>query len=184
MIKLGQVVKKFKSKKGNEVLIRVIRISDAKDLMDIMNSIIAEDDFIIINKKLTLKEEKEWMRETIKKIKKNQEIFLCALVGSKIIGSSSIKRGIGRKLHVGDFGIIIGENFRKEGIGEQLMSEILKIAKIQMKLKIVTLLVFATNKRAQSLYKKMGFKIYGELPKAIDRHGEYISSIQMYKELK
>ncbi|OIP23196.1 hypothetical protein COX95_00375 [bacterium CG_4_10_14_0_2_um_filter_33_32] len=183
MIKIGQIIKKVKSKKDKNILIRVVGNNDAIGLKNMINCIIDEDDFLLINKKVSLAEEKQWLEKTIKGTRKDERIFLCALTGSKIIGSGGIERKSGRMSHVGNFGITILKEFREEGIGKCLMSEVLKIAKKNLKVKLITIDVCSTNERAFNFYKKMGFKVYGELPKAMLRRGRYISILRMYKEI-
>lgn len=183
MIKLGQILKKLKSRKKREVIIRVVKRGDAQQLLNLINSIIEENDFIIINKKLTMKEEKEWLDDKIKNILGNKEILICALADSKIIGNCSISKKEGRLSHIGKLGISVMKEYREEGIGSSLIQEALKRAK-KLGIKIVILDVFSTNNRALNFYKKFGFKVYGKLPKAIQRKGRYFSDVKMYKELK
>lgn len=183
MLKPGQVVKKFKSKKGKDVVVRVVKKNDAQGLLDMINSVIAEDDFILLNKKQDIKQEKKWLNNTINKILKGDEILVCAVESSRIIGNCSIKKGSGRQSHIGSLGIVIMDRYREEGIGIELMKEILKLART-LKLKVITLDVLASNKRAQALYRKFGFRIYGKLPRGVLRKGKYVSDIEMCKELQ
>lgn len=183
MIKLGQILKKISLRRGKEVVIRVVKKNDCRQLLDFINSIIKEDDFIIKTKKLTFKEEKQWLKKEIKDILENKGILICALVDSKIVGTCSIFKEEGRLSHIGKLGISIRKEYGGEGIGSVLMKEALELAK-QLGIKIVCLSVFETNKIALNFYKKFGFKIYGRLPKGVLRRGKYIASIYMYKELK
>jgi len=48
---------------------------------------------------------------------------------------------------------------------------------------MVILDVFSLNTQAQNLYKKLGFKKAGSLPKKILYRGQYIDDIKMYLEL-
>lgn len=182
MIKLGQVLKKFKSKKGREVIIRVVKKSDVNGLLDMINSIIAEDDFIILDKKLTKEQEKEWLEKKISVILAKKGILICAEINGKVIGNCEVTKKEGRLAHTGGLGISIIKEYREEGVGWVLMKEILKWAK-KLKIKIVILDVFKTNQRALNFYKKLGFKIYGKLPKGALRRKKYVSDIKMYKEL-
>ncbi len=52
-----------------------------------------------------------------------------------------------------------------------------------MKVTILTLSVFATNKRAIHVYEKVGFKEAGRIRKGIYRKGQFIDRIIMTKEL-
>lgn len=55
-----------------EITLRNPRISDVKTLLDFINSLVKEDSPILVNKKATLKEEKEWLKDRIKLVKKNR----------------------------------------------------------------------------------------------------------------
>ncbi len=52
-----------------------------------------------------------------------------------------------------------------------------------MDLKVLTLRVFSTNERAQHVYRKVGFKEVGRVPKAVYRNSKYIDDIIMALEL-
>lgn len=183
MLKPGQIVKKFISKKGNEVILRAPKIGDAKDITEMINSIIVEDDFILFNEKQKFEDELKWLKGKIKSNKSGNLIYLVAEVNGKVVGGADIGCGIGRKSHVGGLGIAIMNGYREEGIGTQLMQAVLDYAKKTMKLKIVELEVYSTNERAQKLYQKIGFKKFGTLPKAIFAKKRYVDGIYMHKEL-
>ncbi len=51
-------------------------------------------------------------------------------------------------------------------------------------LRMITLNVFANNPVAMKLYKKMGFKKFGSLPKSVLHRGKYIGNDYMYLNLK
>ncbi|KYH39487.1 MAG: GCN5-related N-acetyltransferase [Candidatus Bathyarchaeota archaeon B63] len=108
---------------------------------------------------------------------------MVAEVEGRVIASSSItKRRFSCENHVGDVGIIIKSGYRDLGIGTEIMKTLIDQAR-RMGLEILTLTVFATNKRAIHVYEKVGFREVGRIPKAIYRNGEYIDRIIMAKEL-
>ena len=80
--------------------------------------------------------------------------------------------------HTGVLGIAIKKAYRGRGVGRALMESTLKRCKGTFEQ--VILEVFESNVRAQSLYKKMGFKGYGKIPKAIKRGERYINVNLMY----
>ncbi|NTU69649.1 GNAT family N-acetyltransferase [bacterium] len=179
----GQIIKKFISKKGNEIILRTPKQTDAKLLMEMINSVVQERDYILMTKKATLAQEKVVLNKWLKEIKNKKKLHIVVVSNNKIIGGSEITKGTGARSHVGRFGIVLMNGFREEGIGSIVMKEIIDLAKKVLKLKLVTLEVYGTNARAQGLYKKIGFKQIGTLPKAILRKGRYIEEHIMYKEL-
>ena len=59
----------------------------------------------------------------------------------------------------------------------------MKEAKSKWKIKIVTLKVFGKNEPAITLYKKLGFKIAGEIPQGFKHYSKYETQVIMYKKL-
>jgi len=86
---------------------------------------------------------------------------------NKIVGISSVELRKDRESHVGEFGISIRKEYRGIGLGKKLMKEVLKLAKRELKPKIIRLSVFSENKIAPNLYKKFGFKEVARIPKQI-----------------
>ena len=63
------------------------------------------------------------------------------------------------------------------------MKKVIELSKKEMDLEIIRLSLFKDNKRAVNLYKKFGFRKYGELPRARKKGNKYFNELQMYKEL-
>lgn len=104
---------------------------------------------------------------------------------SKIIGLTDIKLMHYAKKHIGNFGISIRREYRGIGLGKYLMSEIIKLAKKELKPKpkIIQLEVYVNNKPAIALYKKMGFKTMAKVPKQVQWKGKLIDVFIMQKYL-
>lgn len=103
-----------------------------------------------------------------------------AEVGRKVVASSEVRREGGASKHVGDVGIVIRESYRDIGIGTKMMKALIDQAK-QWGLKVLTLRVFASNKRAFHVYEKVGFVQTGCIPRKFFREDEYIDEIIMTK---
>ena len=171
-----------------KITIRKLSVSDlkrAKEFLDFINSLIREEAKILVKKELTLKEEKEKLKKLLDSINNKTMVFLVADYNGKIIGTTSIDLGKGRKDHVGGFGITIIHGYRGIGLGKHLMSEVIRLAKKELnpKPKIIQMEVYINNKPAISLYKKMGFKIVAKLPKQIQFKGKLIDEFIMLKYL-
>lgn len=171
-----------------EIKIRPLSLNDlrlAKEFLDFINSLIEEDAQILVNKKSSLKEEKKWIKEVVKNIKKKKQIVLVAKDKNRVVGITDIELKRGRQDHVGEFGISVRKEYRGMGLGKYLMKKVLSLAKKELgpRPKIVRLSVFSTNKIAQNLYKKMGFKIVAKVPKQIQYKGKLVDEIIMIKKL-
>ena len=72
---------------------------------------------------------------------------------------------------------------RGQGIGEKLVAVLTTRAKKILKIKMIRLEVFSTNKRAIGFYKKMGFNKIGVIKNGLKHYGRYIDEIIMIKYL-
>ncbi len=171
----------YHSKKNHRFIIRPMEAGDARALLVFANALIAEDTFVMLSgKKMTLKEETAYVKEGLKRMKKNEKIRLVVVSGKEIIGSAEIRRGEKRKRHVGELGISILKSYRREGIGKTLM-EMLIAQGQRLGLRMLMLHCFENNIPALSLYKTCGFIPCGLLPQALQYHGAYVGEVTLYK---
>jgi RimJ/RimL family protein N-acetyltransferase len=179
------VIDKFFVEKGNkkiQITLRYPRISDTRQMMYLINSLIEENARIHMNKKLNIKQEKEYVGNMMNDVKKKKKICVVAETGKRIIGTTEISAGLGTVSHLGTFGILIVKDYRGIGIGYKMMTTILDMSE-NIGVNIVKLSVAADNKNAQKLYKSMGFKKMGTIPKAMKFGNKYIDEVYMYKVL-
>ncbi len=180
----GKVVRRFRLK-GKEVVFRYPKASDAPDMVRHINSVIGERACIILQKKLTLKGEKKWLKETIGEIEKGHAVMLCAIVDGKYAGGCEVRRRHpGGISHVGKLGIILGRDYRNLGIGTELIKATEGLAKAQMKTEIMRLSFFNDNSRARHVYEKMGYREIGKVQKGLKHYGKYCDEVLMAKRLK
>ncbi len=153
----------------------------AEKFMVYVNALINEDAKILVRVKKTLKEEKEWLEDRIKAVKDKQVVSLIAECDGVVAGQCSIKLQKERQDHIGEFGIAIGKDFRRIGLGTYLIKEVIELAKKEFKpaLKIIKLFVFANNEPAIKLYEKIGFRQVAVLPDHIQFQGELIDEVCM-----
>lgn len=178
-------VKKFGDKK---ITIREIGKSDlrnAKKFQDFINSFICEDAKLSMNKEISTKDEAEFLKNTLKAVKDKKRVYLVAECDGEIAGTTSIEQDRWRLNHVGRYGITIKDKYRGIGLGTYMTKEIIKQAQrnFKPKPKIIKLEVYVNNKPAIGLYKKMGFKIVGKIPKQIQWKGKLIAEYIMLKYL-
>jgi len=182
-MKTGKIVKSFKAKDGREVVLRTPKWEDLDDLLELINSLVEEDAEIIINEKVSREEEIEWLSGTLASLEKDEVFFLVAEVDGKVVASSSIRPLRGFDKHVGILGVVLKSGVRDVGIGTEMMKALVEQA-YEMGLKVLTLTVFATNKRAIHVYKKVGFAQTGTIPKKHFKDGRYIDEVIMTKVLE
>lgn len=170
-----------------KITLRRLSKSDLKlapKFQELINSLIEEDAKLLMNEKASIKDEKDFINSTMSGEADKRKVYLFAECDNKIVGASSIEIGKWRKNHIGKFGIIVSKEYRGIGLGAYLMSEIIKLAKKELspKPKIIQLEVYTNNKPALYLYKKLGFKIVGKIPKQIQYKGKLISEFIMIRK--
>lgn len=180
----GQILAFGHAKRGQKIIFRTPTMADVAALRRFINTVIAEHTFIGTTEPKSLKEEKQFVRSRIQQLKNQDGIFITAWVGTQLVGTAGIDRQGQHKTtaHIGTFGISVAKKFRSQGVGQQLALVILDAAKTGIPgIKIVDLKVFAVNKVALGLYKKLGFKAHGRLPQGLYHRGKYLDDVMMYK---
>ena len=184
----GKVVKKFKTKKGKQAVIRYPKWTDLDALLEYINKLSKEDTYITYSgEEISKKDEMEYLAGIFKKIEKQDIVMLCCFVNDKLAANSSVERdkeGRKRTHHLAEFAIAVDKEFRGEGIGKEIAKTVMKEAEEKIPgLKMLTLYVYDENKVAQKLYNKLGFKNSGTTPEAIKYKDKYIGAVSMYKKL-
>jgi len=182
-MKLGKIIKKYKSKKGKRVVVRVVTWDDLDDLLIYANELIKEDTFVMIHgKEITLEEEVDFLADSIKKTLRGDKLHFVIEINGDFAGSCNIDRQRLRSQHVGRIGISVSKKYRDEGIGTELMKTLISQGR-QHKYKLLTLTCFSINKRAIAVYEKVGFKKAGVIPGAYKYKNVYEDELVMYKKL-
>lgn len=185
--KIGKVIFTGKTKQDREIVVRYPRFSDAERMLHYINELSQERTYVRHQgEQLSLKEEKSYLRFQLKKISEHLAIQLLVFFQDLVIGIASIEMHTYTERHTGIFSISVQKDFREEGIGSLLMELIIAEAVEHIsELKIVTLLVFASNTVGYEIYKKAGFVEYGRLPEGIKRGKDlYEDGIFMYKMVR
>ena len=160
-------------------MLRTPKISDAKTALAFINALVEEDAQILVNKKVTLKEEKKWLEGMLKRIRKNEVHMISVFDGKENVGSAAVERGLWRQSHVGTIRISVKRDYRGIGLGTLLLKKIIEVAKKDSGIKVLTLGVYAGNTIARNLYHKIGFKTIAKLPKRILYKGKFADEYMM-----
>lgn len=172
----------------NDKKIKISKLSKkdlgrVKEFQAFINSLVEEDAQIRVNRKQSLKEEKEWLERNLLKSKKQKAVILIAEHNNEIVGNVGIDLGKGRNDHMGKFWIAIKKGYRNVGLGTYLAKEIIKLAKKELRPKIIILDVYPTNKRAIKFYQRLGFKKVASIPRYAQYKGRLVSEIVMLLDL-
>jgi ribosomal protein S18 acetylase RimI-like enzyme len=181
-LKTGAIIKTFTAKDGRDVTLRTPKWEDLDDLMELINSLVEENVDIHRIEKVTREQEIDFMGSFLGRIEKRQIFYLLAELDGKVVANSELRIRTGRSRHVGDIGIAIKNGCRDIGIGSEMLKCLFSQAE-EMGLKMLTLTVFSTNKRAIHVYEKVGFRETGRIPNDIYKNEEFVDEIIMVKEL-
>lgn len=183
----GQVIAFGHTKRGQNIIFRMPKKEDVQVLWKFINKIVKEDTYVSTSEPISLKDEKAFLDSRLSGLKTQHAIYVTAWVGKELAGVCGIDRRVSgqrRTPHVGRFGITVAKKFRAQGVGKQISLVAMEAAQTGIPgLKIIELEVFSANATAIALYKKLGFKQYGRLPKGLLYKGKYMDEVFMYKNV-
>ena len=174
----------LKLKNGQNLIIRTAKKEDALNLINYINKIGGESDFLTFgDNEFDISIEKE---EVILEsyIDGENKIYLIAEIENKIVGSLNYSRGIRQRTkHTGEFGISVAKKYWGLGIGKELIRYMIDWAKKGNVVRKINLRVREDNETAINLYTKLGFKKEGIISRDFHVGGKYYSSIFMGLEI-
>jgi RimJ/RimL family protein N-acetyltransferase len=170
------------------IVYRNLRVSDFQNLSDNFFAFLEELNenpdlgLVLLRKKPALSEELEWFSNLYKNVEQGKIIATVAEADSKVVGLYEVEgsRADSDVAHGGRLGISIVKEYRRRGIGTELMRQTLE--KCKGKFEVVELSVFSINK-AKKLYERFGFQTFGHNPLAIKRNGKYYEEDLMLLKL-
>ena len=182
-MKTGKILRKFNVEDGRTVILRTPKWEDLDDFLELINSLVDEKAEIYVTEKVTREEEAKWLLEVINHLERDEDFFLAAEVGKKVIALAEFKIKNDDKEHpAGAIGIIVKKGYRNLGIGTEILKTLLEQAAF-FGLQNMTINAFATNKRAIHVYKKVGFIESGIIPNSQFRQGKLIDEIILTKQI-
>ncbi len=151
----------------------------AKQFMDYINSFVDEKAYISLNKKMTLKQENEWLRNSAKEINAKRKIKIILFIDEKIAGICDIRKGKIAEQYNVDFGLSIIKKYRGHGYGEMLLRKGIEIAKKRFNPHKIWISYQGENKIAKKLYTKIGFVKVARLKEYVNHFGKWMDKIIM-----
>lgn len=165
---------------NKRVIIRPATIDDAEALIDYMNVIGGESDFLTFGPKelnITLDAEKSILEGFINK---DNSIFIVAALDRKIIGSLSFRGDAKKRLaHAGEFGVSVLKEYWGKGIGKELIRYLIDWAQETKVIRKINLRTRIDNERAIRLYKKLGFEEEGIIRREFLIDGKFYDTLMM-----
>jgi RimJ/RimL family protein N-acetyltransferase len=170
---------------GTTVLIEPVNgKEDIREFQRFINTLTREGAYLLADKPVTLKEEKQWLQTQIQAQKKGEQIYLKALVNGRLIGDCFVKPGFGRNRGNVNLGISITKNWRGKGIGRFLLEELIFSSEQKWHPKNIYLHVVSLNKKARQLYESLGFRIIAWLPQWFEYYTTYLDEYILILDTK
>ncbi|HIH30959.1 TPA: GNAT family N-acetyltransferase [Candidatus Micrarchaeota archaeon] len=152
---------------------------DSRMLRDFINSFIAENAFIMADKKFSLDQEKKFQMAKAKEIDSKSRLFVLCWKGKVLAGNAEARKGSFKESHNASFGLVVGKGYRGMGIGEKLLSMAMAQARKRLKAKCLWIDYIEGNGPARKLYGKMGFREVARMKGYVRHGGRYIDRIIM-----
>jgi ribosomal protein S18 acetylase RimI-like enzyme len=159
-------------------------MEDAREFQRFINTLTREGTYLLVEKPVTLKEEKQWLQTQVETQGKGQQIYLKALVNGHLIGDCFAKPGFGRNRGNVNLGIAISKKWRGKGIGRILLEELIIRLEQKWHPKNIYLHVVSSNNKARQLYESLGFRIIARLPQWFEYNMKYLDEFILILDKK
>jgi len=164
----------------NKVIIRKAIKSDAKPILEYINKISGESDFLTFGQgefNIAIEQEENFI-DTISK--QNNAVFIIAEVEGKVVGNLNFSGGARpRILHTGEFGVSVLKEYWGQGIGTELTKYLIDWCKQSGIIRKINLRVRSDNYSAIHIYKKLGFKEEGLITREFFINNRFYDSVLM-----
>lgn len=145
-----------------QVIYRRAQESDAERIVDFYNFVGGETSYLSFEKDeypMNVKEQEEEIRSLEGK---KASIMLLAMDGEEIVGIATIHSSAKIKArHDGELGIVVAKKYQGQGIGTELIRQLIEWAKGNGVTTRISLDTRADNVKAVELYMKFGFVVEG-----------------------
>lgn len=173
-------------KDGTPCILRSPEEYDAEDLLGYLHTVTGETHYLLsYPEEVTLTFEQQIA--VINKINKsNNEFMINAYINGELAGNTHISciSGKIKSRHRASLGITVKKKFWGNGLGTILFKESLDFVK-EIGYEQIELSVYSDNQKAQSLYERYGFHVWGCIKNAFKlKDGTYCDDIIMGKMLK
>lgn len=173
-------MKRINLKNGHIAIIRKADKSDARAMLEYIDSISKESDFLTFGEGefgKTLEQEETFIDNISKQ---NNAIFIIVEVEGRIVGNLNFSSGMRPRIaHTGEFGVSVLKEYWGQGIGTMLINYLIEWCKQSEFIRKINLRVRSDNQSAICLYKKLGFKEEGVITRDFLINNRFYDSISM-----
>jgi RimJ/RimL family protein N-acetyltransferase len=167
----------WQAKDGREVLIREAQGSDSRPVLDYLERVSAETDFLTFGPgEFGLSENEEG---------KYLENCRLALIEENLVGLLSFSAGSRPRVrHTGELSTSVLQSYWGLGVASALMDSLVEWARSTAVIKKINLRVRTDNHRAIALYTHKGFVVEGTVKKEMYVNGIYYDNLLMGLDIK
>lgn len=151
----------------------------AKEFMRFINPIVGEMAYILLERKVTLKQEKEWLEAKAKDVDRKQDIVIALMDGNRLCGLCEVMRGRRKERHNVHFGLSVSKEYRGKGYGEMLLKRGIGAAAKYFMPHKMWIEYIEGNVPARGLYEKLGFMEVGRLREYVNHYGQWRDMVIM-----
>jgi RimJ/RimL family protein N-acetyltransferase len=175
--------KRMLMKSGRMVTIRSAIPLDAASLIDFIKDVLIGADWSATQSHevdTSIEKEVGWIEDHGDSPGK---LILVAQSDREIVGMLHFANGVReRNHHAGTLGMSVRNDWRRQGLGQALIQNLLEWARADPLIEKVSLVVFSTNEPAIRLYHRMGFIEEGRQKREYRLSNEmYVDGILMYQ---
>jgi len=182
-VAMEKTYREFHAKNGRRIVLRAPRMGDLDDFLELVNSLVDEGAEIPVESRKTREAEADWLGRLLADIEKGSAICVVGEADGKLIANSEVRKGAGRRKHIGGLAIALKDGYRDVGIGTEMMRLLIEESR-KVGLRLLCLSVYESNLRARHVYEKVGFREVGRIPKAICKGDQYLDEVVMALELQ
>ncbi len=169
---------------GQRLLLRQAEVEDAPALLDYIQAIGGESDFLTFGPgefELSLAQEEAALRAYRDA---DNQLYLLGWIDDALVGSLAFSAGRRPRVrHSGELSMSVRRPYWGLGIGSLLLDALLEWARATQVVTKINLRVRTDNERAVALYRRQGFQIEGTLRNEIFLDGTYRDLYWMGLEL-
>ncbi len=147
--------------------------ADARGIIECMQSVMDEKIYLVSEYYLLTE------RGEQERLKNKDDLTLVCEVNGKIVGVTTIQRGMYRKnRHTASLGIAVKKDYRHMHIGTKMIAEAISWSK-QQGIDKINLEVFSSNVDAIKAYRKLGFQYEGVRKRQFLIGDQYVDDVLM-----
>ena len=176
--------RQYQLKDGRVLVIRDVTAEDARAVLDYLECISAESDFLTFGLgqlEMTEAEERDYLHKCLEA---DNQLYILGLMNETITGTLHLAAGHRPRIrHTGELGMSVRKQYWNLGIGSLILDALIDWARQTEIIKKINLRVRTDNKSAIALYRHKGFVTEGRIRKEIFLNGTYFDQYWMGLEL-